>query len=264
MSDTSTHRTFEIISILSTMVLSTFAFIYSLINYDATDKATALALKRMTELAEANIKSSEANQKIAIETQKSADATTKLANASAENLKYAKQNTDVQINSFNETRRQFQISTDPILQLDIDLDYKSSENGWPDELTYRIKNLGKVPIKITGRKSTMKFEEERKERDLREKLVGLRPDNIIVNDKTQDFTQRVFWPQNMKSQMIDSLDNFKIKMYFLGVCHYTNLATNETKRYEFVIEIFRNEINFIHNSNFFFKTIIQKEGSFGR
>ncbi|MBL7745312.1 MAG: hypothetical protein JNN00_17690 [Chitinophagaceae bacterium] len=250
------HRTFELAFIALASIASLVSVIISYYSLKSTNRSLSLVEKSNASNDSASKISQEINQKMLA----AADSSTK---AAFELATYAKVTADVQLNSLVEQRKQFDLVNKPWLQIEI-MPYDKTIADWPMEIEYTIKNMGKVPIKITHGFSVITFTSPRSTRELKDLFRKSIPTNIFITGNSHLIKKKVPWPTSEfgEQEWLNLLESYELNIYFVGFYYYVNLINSEVKKYEFIIQLTRNDQWYLHNINIPVNGKVSKEKEF--
>jgi hypothetical protein len=198
---------------------------------------------------ESNSLTSEKTTKINEQMLRAADSSYK---AAFEQLKYAKATADAQIQSLQEQKKQFELTTNPWLQVEIDENYTSTFDGWPATIRFKIKNMGKSPVRIEAGKARYIFTYKTSSKVNEFFFNYSHSINYIIADQSQYFVRRSFLPIDTPNlaHAIEELETDEKGLYLCGTYIYTNLLTKQKKRYDFVIQIKKDETLYWWSENY--------------
>ncbi len=217
-----------------TAILFTAAlFIVTLITFYQTKRAVDISEKA---LMDARIKDS-----IADERTKQAFALSK-QDFEARNIKdslnrdLSKQSLEAQINSVNGTQKQFEISNEPILEIDsmnIHL-----EIGQPLSITYQIKNLNKYTAKVLGAGELIgtKYNVPNLN-SIKSEIKDIANNTKYISDTYPIHLEFTESPKIYNDTRSEFFKSGKFYIYFGTIIVYENIVTGRKKLYKFLLRM---------------------------
>jgi hypothetical protein len=156
--------------------------------------------------------------------------------------------------ALSKTQEQFEISNMPLLQIEVDTTRISYYNDWPTQIIYRIKNIGKFPVKIISGSAESSFSNFDTINVEKEFMGGSESKiNTYVTDQTPFYhSPTIFQSPDVSLKVrryADSIAHDALRYFFVGYFTYVNLINKQLYRYEFVINIHQRDLTTIYNEN---------------
>lgn len=245
MLEISTPDKFQIIGVIAALLFSVIALIISIIDRKSQAKDIKTAFTHADALTKANTDT--ANELKAL-VQKTND-----------HVEAANKNLQLQTESLQQSRKQFELLSKPLLQVTINENNIESIEGWPIKVTFKIRNLGKMPAEIKFGKFTFFYQANKYFRtQVVDNLMGLEPQllNLVIVEETQEFTKSIgaeTWDSEQKLNFTKHKEEDLQSCYLAGRFHYVNYALEilgDRQTYFFICKIRYNEIEFVYNKNF--------------
>lgn len=150
------------------------------------------------------------------------------------------------------TQEQFEIANRPFLQIEMEMDSVKYMNGWPIEFKYRIKNIGKYPVKIlqanTNLQLALPFIDTT--HGVKVFIGESEQGQIYVTDMSRIYSIEL--KNHVPKEAMEMFSVTPNKNKELGVyvfCDYLNLVNNKMFTYECNILIGDNRMRIVKNEN---------------
>jgi hypothetical protein len=162
------------------------------------------------------------------------DSLSKIKDSMSQDL--SRRSLQAQISSIKETAKQFEITNRPYLQV-VNPEFRSLVIGKPLEMTYRVKNLGKYPVKIIQGKVTVISSSEIPAFSVlfdNQGKSGQVLNSYLITDESSVFD--AYGANNVSQAEFDNIVSDKANVYLLGMMVYENLVTGDMVAYKFILK----------------------------
>ena len=146
---------------------------------------------------------------------------------------------DAQVAAMKQTKKDFETETQPFLELKTPLNIDTIGINVPIVVSYKIKNLGKYPVKVIEENSvciprynTPSFDSIYNNKN---KIRMTYVNRYITYDSPLEEQSQT--PFRLDSAYYNAIRNRRMPIYELGFIKYLNLVTNQTKEYDYMIRI---------------------------
>lgn len=270
MSDSPKLHWIESSGIIAAVIISIISLVKTCADSRKSDNDVTNALEKVDKLNNAIAQNYQQLGDLVSKTSDYVESAKKMADAAAKELDFTRQNLMTQSEMLNESKRQFDITTKPLLQVVIEESSIDYYNDVPTKVKFKIRNTGKIPAEIKYGKFTFYSQTfDHFKLQALNNLMGIEPSllNYVIVDESQVYSKGFERKEIAKEQgetVTIGYDeaNDQQSWYLAGTLvygKYIDGISKEETRYLFVCRIRENnEVEFIYNKN-----LPVGDGSFG-